>query len=417
MFGLFTGNPYDIGEKKPFYRPQTDIKDLKILSQFSGDSYNCKVKAYSDNTLNFTIKDSPIFGFQSARGSSSFLGINDPVFHSAEVAKKLHYQHLKVIDVVQTSFDGCYNSFLAVKRAERLLNVPVLDESEKAFLKSIRNSLRTDNFKKTKENLFDYVLSNPWDWFFTGTFDKKRYNSDNADELKKVLQSWFKNMVQNYHISYIVIFEYHKNGGIHIHGLIRENPYYPLRLVESGTRSYYGFKKPMKDSTAFKRGLDVTKGKIVYNLKTWRFGWSTAIKFYGKPEHVAKYVTKYITKGNSKIMGRYFWHSQDLDRPNIFFLNINYDDLKLPKFHGFKYLYQSGDSPEIQELLQDIKKDKISLSDYEDINTDIIKKDKIREVKKDKIRQIQEEKKVQYTDWVDLDSLGQSEFMSGWVDL
>lgn len=413
---LPSANPYSLRKNGFFYRPKkTGISNNRLFSQYSADSFNCKVKVYNDNSLDYTFKDSFIYGFQTARRCSSdsfYSHFGDSVFNKSEQLKKLHYQHLKVLDIIQSSFDGCEQAFLNAKLQERLNNIPVLDDDERQFLNSLRNSLRIDNFKKTKETLFDYVKSNLWDYFFTGTFDQKRFDSSNAVELKSVLQSWFKNMVYNYHISYIVIFEYHKKGGIHIHGLIRENPLYPLRLVDSGTKTYYGFKKPMKDSTALKRGLDVKKGRTVYNLKTWKFGWSTAIKFYGKPEYVASYVTKYITKDNSKIMGRYFWHSQDLDKPKQFYLNVDYDSLKLPKYHGFKYLYFPGDSPEVQEIISDItKKDKISLSDYQDIY-DLSKKDKIRNVEK-----IREDKKEEFTEWVDLSAPADNDFLQGWVDI
>lgn len=402
MYNLNTGNPYNLGDSSSF---DFSSNFLSTSLTYHQKTYNCKSVVYPDNSVNYCLSHFPLWNQDlSFKRSQSFkqlcLDLN-----------KLHYQHLKVLDVIQTSFDGCVNNFLLSKRSERLSNIPFLDSSERDFLRSLRNSLRTDNFKKTKERLFDYVKSNTWTWFFTGTFDEKRYNSHNADELKKVLQDWFKNMVRNYQISYIVIFEKHKKGGIHIHGLIKENSLFPLRLVESGTRSYYGFKKPMRDNIALKHGLDIDNGHIVYNLKTWKFGWSTAIRCYNKPDYIARYVTKYISKGNSKIMGRYFWHSQDLDKPKTFYFNVNYDDFKLPKFHGFKYYYQCGDSPEVQQILKDMQFSSSSnLEDYEEIYTDATMKDKIREIKEDNF----------YSDWVDLSasaSPSDQDFMEGWIDL
>lgn len=377
MYGLFSGNPYDSGNNAFYYPVGDSIKNEKIFEQYQGDSFNTKVKIYPDNSLNYCVAKNDIFGFQTARGKSSSLGFYDPVFSMYDDLKKQHYQHLKLLDIISSSFDSV-NAYLLHKqheREQRQINIIGLEEREKQFLRSLRNSLRVDNLKKTKENLFDYVECNNWDWFFTGTFDPKRYDSQNADELKIVLQKWFNNMVSRYHISYIIIFEYHKKGGIHIHGLIKENPLYPLKLVDSDTKSYYGFKKPMRDNTALKHGLNPANGRVVYNLKTWRFGWSTAIKVYGKSEHIAKYVTKYITKTNQKIMGRYFWHSQDLDKPKVYYMNTDYDALQLAQYHGFKYMYLSGDDEQIQQIIADTanksKQETFNYNEYTDIFTEI----------------------------------------------
>lgn len=364
----------------PYFSPKNDYyssfsfssKKFDVPLAHLGDAFNCKVRVYPDNTFSYVVSDSSIFGVSTSLCGRSSDNLYRSVFQRCEDAKKLHYQHLKVLDIISTSYSSV-NAYLFSRRSDREqrnLNMVSLSDRERDFLRSLRKSLRTDNLKKTKENLYDYVACNVWDWFFTGTFDPDRYNVTNADDLKKVLQSWFKNMVFKYHISYIVIFEYHKKGGIHLHGLLKEDALYPLKLVLSGTKSYYGFKKPMLDSTAIKHGLSPDNGHDVYNLKTWRFGWSTAIKVYGNTQNIAKYVTKYITKSNQKIMGRYFWHSQDLDKPKTFYINTSYDDLNVPSYHGFKYYYLSGDSPEVQGAIEDMFKnsnpqDFISLS-YQD---------------------------------------------------
>ena len=365
---------FENGANIPYFSPSTryyqriekiDLQS-KLNSQISGQSYNTKVTFYPDQTINICFSKNDIFGFQSAVCGSSSNSLLSSLMQKGEFERKLHYQHLKVLDVISSSFDSV-NDYLTFKKLERENNKPELDSKEIEFLKSIRNSIRLDNLKKTKEKIFDFVMCNEWTYFFTGTFDPKKIDSFSPDKIKKVLKKWLENLVQRYGISYIIIFEHHKKGGIHIHGLIRENCVTPLKLVDSGTKTYFGFKKPMYDNTAIKHGLSPDLGKTVYNLKTWRFGWSTAIKVYGSQSAIARYVTKYITKSNKKIMGRYFWHSRDLDKPNVFYLNTNYDELQLPTYHGFKYLYHpSTENTLLQKYIDIINYD----SEDKENNTD-----------------------------------------------
>lgn len=196
---------------------------------------------------------------------------------------------------------------------------------------------RHDSFKRAKDKIYDYILCNEWTYFFTGTINPKKMDSSKPKECLRPLKKWLENMVARYGIAYICIFEYHKKGNIHMHGLILENPKKPLKVVDSGTKIYFGFKKPMKNRTARRYGLNPDCGKTVYNLTTWRFGWSTAIRVYGEPQQLAHYVTKYITKDNKKIFGKYYWHSRNLDKPKIVYSNVDFDSVNSAEYHGFKY--------------------------------------------------------------------------------
>lgn len=375
MFQNGTLNPY----KSPFSAVAKQFLKLQI-----NPTYNCKVKSYPDGTQNICIAQSDIFG----RNECNFVPSRDiwrdfkattNHFHMVQDYEYMEYQRFKVlssIDIYYKSVDTyllCMAQSRAFDRQQIHDSLVVggnsLNLDERAFLSSLRSSLRTDHLKQTRENIFDFVMCNEWEYFFTGTIDPKKYDSTNANKIKQPLKKWFNNMRERYGLSYICIFEYHKKGGIHLHGLIKSAPGQPLKLVPSDTKTYYGFKKPMKDSTAIKHGLDPKKGKIVYNLKTWRFGWSTAIKVYGSQAQLANYVTKYITKTNQKIMGRYFWHSQDLKRPSLFYMNTSYDDLHLPTYHGFKYIYEQRSNDLLREYedILDYQEDVEDFSGWVDI--------------------------------------------------
>ena len=356
-------NPYFTPKKHEF--PFTE----KVKNYQVNQAYNCKVKHYPDGTQNICIAQSDIFGRNENNltyNNKAYRGLKQccNLFWSLSEYEQQQAERKQLEKDIQLYFKSVDNYMLFLDQSRKFDKMLTHDslvwggnaisESEREFLNSLRSSLRTDNLKKTKDKIFDYVMCNEWEYFFTGTIDPKKYDSHNAHKIKKPLKKWFEHMSERYGLSYICIFEYHKKGGIHIHGLIRSSPLTPLKLVESDTRSYFGFKKPMRDKTALKHGLDITKGRRVYNLKTWRFGWSTAIKIYGTQQAIAHYITKYITKSNQKIMGRYFWHSRDLKKPNIFYMNTSYEDIPTPKYHGFKFLYAPSENQELYQEYTDI---------------------------------------------------------------
>ena len=141
-----------------------------------------------------------------------------------------------------------------------------------------------------------------------------------------------------YGLSYLMIAERHKKGGIHFHGLCRSSV--PLRLEDSGTKLYKGHKKPVSNARAEKLGL--TDGRTVYNLKSWKFGFTTCIELTGDRLNTAFYVTKYITKDCKKIFGKFFWHSRDLKKPKVIIEDVDYESILAVEHNGFKYQFKRG---------------------------------------------------------------------------
>ena len=205
--------------------------------------------------------------------------------------------------------------------------------------KSSDSEVRNDSLKRAKDAVFDLMLCNDFDYFFTGTINPDKLDSKNPKELLRPVQQWLKDMVKRYDLHYIMIAEYHKKGGIHFHGCFASD--LPLKMQDSGTKIYYGYKKPVKNARAEFLGL--TCGKTVYNLKTWAFGWSTAIKLTGDRLRIARYITKYVTKDVRKIFGRFYWHSQNLKKPVVTVQDVDYDSLNVCDYNGFKYLFVRGD--------------------------------------------------------------------------
>lgn len=225
-------------------------------------------------------------------------------------------------------------------------------KEEKAQKKesSCELEIHDDSIKRAKDKVFDIVYLNPWNYFITITFSDEFVNRSDVNEVMKKLTRWLSDQVKRRGLKYILIPEYHKKGGIHCHMLCND----VFTMIDSGTKSYRGFKKPMKENTARSKGLNPDSGKTVYNIKEWKLGFSTAIEVYGERSQLSYYITKYITKDIKKIFGKYYWSSRNIRRDcEIILSNTDYDtvmsdEIQAPNsLNKFKYdssmLYSFGD--------------------------------------------------------------------------
>ena len=346
---MFEGNPF-------YCNKSAKTSNFSFSPQ---NTYNVKTKVYKDGSQNSTICRQYIFlsdqykkhredffsqhSFEYENGQGILDVLSGETSEQRIVNNQFLYEmgYISADECISRNFQERQLALACLRWSNSFDDVPRPTNS---------SGTRYDSLKRSKDKIFDYIMCNTWDWFFTGTIDPDKLDSLDYKACLKPINKWFKNMVQNYRISYILVFELHPTSGrLHLHGLLRENKDHPLKLKLSGTKIYYGFKKPMKDITALKHGLDLSKGKDVYNLKSWRFGWSTAIKTYGSPIQLAHYCTKYITKDSKKIFGRYFWHSRDLERPKIIYDNVDFHSCNLPEFHGYKFSYSSPDGYNIRK--------------------------------------------------------------------
>ena len=96
----------------PYFSPRSDYyssfsvssKKFDVPLAHLGDSFNCKVRVYPDNTFSYVVSDSSIFGVSTSLCGCSSDNLYRSVFQKCEDAKKLHYQHLKVLDIISTSY-------------------------------------------------------------------------------------------------------------------------------------------------------------------------------------------------------------------------------------------------------------------------------------------------------------------------
>ena len=203
--------------------------------------------------------------------------------------------------------------------------------------KNMSNPVRNDNIKRAKETVFDISLLNHYTHFITWTLDKNEIDRYDSQEVSKKLKKFLNNMQQRYDLMAIILPELHKDGAIHMHGLISGN----LRFVDSDTRLIEGHKKPVHKSKD-KKG----DGKVVYNMPQWKYGHSTAIELTGESINIAKYITKYVSKDFRKIFGSFYYAcGKGLKRkPPVKLYDTNYFEINSKEYSvpeanlGFKYV-------------------------------------------------------------------------------
>lgn len=185
-----------------------------------------------------------------------------------------------------------------------------------------------DNVERSKRRarsaVFDIARSSDFSYFVTLTVSAEKADRYNAEEVFMHLHNWLDNNVRRRGLAYILVPEYHKDGAIHFHALF--NDVFPV--VDSGTISMPGHKKPRRPRSAAQRAAWLADGgHIVYNLPSWPWGFTTALRLYGDPNSAVGYVVKYISKSKKKIGGRWYYSGGKLSRPDKWCLNISYEQL------------------------------------------------------------------------------------------
>jgi len=157
---------------------------------------------------------------------------------------------------------------------------------------------------RSQSAIRDYALCNSFELFVTLTIDPKIVDPFNHTATTQKMGIWLKAQRRNNpELKYIIVPELHKSGALHFHALFG---------------NYYG--------SLFKTRLKTKTGLVIYNLESYKMGFTTATKITDSIR-VSSYITKYVTKqlilaGNKK---RY-WISKNLNKP-IKTYNINEQEL------------------------------------------------------------------------------------------
>lgn len=146
---------------------------------------------------------------------------------------------------------------------------------------------------RTKKLIYDYAKSNDWDYFCTFTFAPKegqlKYNKfdgrfhvvDRYDyqETKKALSIWLNNIKKRTspNLKYLFIAEFHKDGALHYHGLVKDINIEKVKLIPHG------------------RFMSSSKSLSRYHTRSWKYGRNDFSEIASK-QKVTTYITKYVTK-------------------------------------------------------------------------------------------------------------------------
>lgn len=151
--------------------------------------------------------------------------------------------------------------------------------------------------RRTKTTIQDIVLCNDFELFCTFTFDPAKVDRYNFNQCSSAMRRWFshqreKSLKYGRELKYLVIPEQHKDGAWHFHALLS------------------GYSSTLKDT-----GLKSQSLRPIYNITSFRLGFTTAVKIDEK-SGVSTYITKYVTKSFVKTFnGKRFFCSHGLKRP------------------------------------------------------------------------------------------------------
>lgn len=177
--------------------------------------------------------------------------------------------------------------------------------------------------RRAKNKLFDYVLCNDFKCFVTLTLSAEKIERTDYKQIIRKFSTWLDNRVRRKGLVYVGVPEFHKDGAIHFHVLCND----VLDKVDSGTVIRPCGGRPVRVATAKKQGYKLTECKTVYNLPEWSLGFSTMYHTYGDIRAVANYVVKYITKGDSKVGGRWYYSGGALKKPIYLYDRVSFNDV------------------------------------------------------------------------------------------
>lgn len=177
--------------------------------------------------------------------------------------------------------------------------------------------------RRAKSHLLDFALCNNFECFVTLTLDSKVIDRTDYKAIIKKLNTWLDNRVRRIGLKYVGVPELHKDGAIHFHILCND----VLKIVDSGTVIRPTGGKPVKVATATRQGFKLDECRKVYNISDWTLGFSTMYYTYGDVRAVANYIVKYITKGDKKVGGRWYYSGGDLLKPLYRYDYVSFDEV------------------------------------------------------------------------------------------
>lgn len=220
--------------------------------------------------------------------------------------KETKYVHNKSFLSLVGCDDNGYIIKLVTMKTVRNSNIDCDDKSEFAHY----DSKMVEALSRARNKIFDLAMCNSWDYFFTGTLDKTKYDRYDLEKYHKDLTKMIRNFnsYHNANIKFLFIPEKHKDGAWHIHGLLSGVPDSEL----------YRFKIGDKMSADIVK--EISRGKAVFNWKRYsdKFGFCD-LTVPDNRVAINKYITKYVSKelfnSMSELGAHLYYRSRGLYEP------------------------------------------------------------------------------------------------------
>lgn len=152
----------------------------------------------------------------------------------------------------------------------------------------------------------DIALCNSFSHMFTWTLNPELIDSFDEEAVYKKVRIFLSNCVQRKGFQYLVVPERHKKivdgkRALHFHGLCVPGD---IRLERAVSPKGHI--------------LSDNQGRPIFNMLDWRWGFSTCVPLDDHYERTVSYITKYILKGEEKILGKWYLSSRNLKKkPDI----------------------------------------------------------------------------------------------------
>lgn len=160
---------------------------------------------------------------------------------------------------------------------------------------------------RARASVTDIALLNQFSYFFTWTLNGDLIDRYDAEQVSRKVQTFLCNATQRKGFQYVLVPEYHKQKkgedrpAIHMHGLCNLGAVQIERALSKNGR-----KRSNK------------QGRPIYNMTDWKWGFSTCVPLDENYDRTVNYVTKYITKAENKIFGKWYLCSRGLiKKPEI----------------------------------------------------------------------------------------------------
>lgn len=153
---------------------------------------------------------------------------------------------------------------------------------------SVDNKNRERAIRRAKTSIRDYIKTNiDLRYFVTYTLDAKKMDRYDSAAIYAEIRDWLANSVKRKNFKYVLVAEKHENGAWHFHGFTN----IPLE---------------------------------------WKYGFSTcsSIPSIGADRNrCINYLVSYVKKDMEKFNGRYYLHSNNLDKPDKIYSNVNFEKI------------------------------------------------------------------------------------------